>query len=62
MEVENLGIAYVRVSYDNGRLSVASVAGGDFFKGSQDPIFLYEEDTESGTIDIYTSFLGTDSI
>lgn len=61
MKVANLGMAYVQVSYDKDLLSVTSIAAGEFFKGNQDPIFLYENDTESSTIDIYTSFLGTDS-
>ena len=61
MEVENLGVAHVQFSYNNDLLSVTSITAGDFFQGSQDPIFLVKDDAEAGTIDIYTSFLGTET-
>ena len=61
MEVENLGVAHVQFSYNNDLLSVTSITAGDFFQGSQDPIFLVDDDAEAGTIDIYTSFLGTET-
>ena len=62
MGVENLGGSYVQVTYDKNKLSLSSVSVGDFFQGGADPIFLYEDDDGSGTIDIFTSFLGTDSV
>ena len=61
MEVENLGVAHVQFSYNPDLLSVTSITAGDFFQGSQDPIFLVEDDAEAGTIDIYTSFLGAEA-
>ena len=61
MEVENLGVAHVQFSYNSDLLTVTSITAGDFFQGSQDPIFLVEDDAEAGTIDIYTSFLGTEA-
>ncbi len=61
MEVENLGVAHVQFSYNTNLLTVTSITAGDFFQGSQDPIFLVEDDPEAGTIDIYTSFLGTEA-
>ena len=62
MEVENLGVAHVQFSYNTDLLSVTSITAGDFFQSSQDPIFLVEDDAETGTIDIYTSFLGPEAI
>ena len=62
LEVENLGGSYVQINYDKNKLSLGSVSVGDFFQGVADPIFLYEDNDGSGTIDIFTSFLGTDSV
>ena len=61
MEVENLGIAHVQLIYNSDLLSVTSIAAGDFFQGIQEPIFLEDNDADNGTIDIYTSFLGTEA-
>lgn len=62
LEVEDLGGSHVQLTYDKNKLSLSSVSVGDFFQGGADPIFLYEDDDGSGTIDIFTSFLGTDSV
>ena len=61
LNVDNLGMAYLKINYDNSRLSLSSINPGEFLKSSQNPIFLYEDNSEIGVIDIYTSFLGTDS-
>ena len=61
MEVENLGVAHVQFSYNSDLLTVTSITAGDFFQGSQEPIFLVDDDADAGTIDIYTSFLGTEA-
>ena len=60
--VENLGGSHIQVSYDKNKLSLSSTTVGDFFQGEADPVFLYEDDAGSGTIDIFTSFLGTDNV
>lgn len=62
LEVENLGGLHVQVTYDKNKLSLSSISVGYFFQGEAYPIFLYEDDNGSGTIDIFTSFLGTDSV
>lgn len=60
--IENLGGSYVRVNYDKTKLSVLSISVGDFFVDAvQTPIFFYEDNMESGFVDIHTSFLGSDS-
>ena len=59
MGVEKLGMAYIKVNYDDSRLSLSTINPGDFLQGSQN-LFLYD-DSVSGVIDIYTSFLGPDS-
>jgi len=61
LNVDNLGMAYLKINYDNSRLSLSSINPGEFLMSSQNPIFLYEDKSETGVIDIYTSFLGTDS-
>ncbi len=61
LEVDSLSGSRVQLTYDKNKLSLSSVSVGDFFRGTADPIFLFEDDG-SGTVDIYTSFLGTDSI
>ena len=61
LEVVNLGGAHIQISYDNTKLSFSSVSAGDFLNGATQPLFVYEDDPSAGTLDIYTSFLGTDS-
>ena len=60
--IDNLGGSYVRVGYDKTKLSVLSISVGDFFTDAvQTPIFFYENNIENSFVDIYTSFLGSDS-
>jgi len=59
MGVEKLGMAYIKVNYDDSRLTLSTINPGDFLQGSQN-LFLYD-DSVAGVIDIYTSFLGPDS-
>ena len=61
MEVKNLTGARVHMTYNNANLSLSSVKAGDLFKGSTEPLFFYEDDATSGTLDIFTFYLGTDS-
>jgi hypothetical protein len=59
MGVEKLGMAYIKVNYDDSRLSLSTINPGDFLQGSQN-LFIYDNSV-AGVIDIYTSFLGPDS-
>ena len=58
--VDKLGMAYVKIDYDDTKLSVTSVNPGEFLQSSQN-LFLYDNDTP-GIINIYSSYLGTDSV
>ena len=62
MEVENLAGSHIQLSYDKSKLQLLSLNTGDMFSGASELIFLYEDDPSTGTIDIYTSFLGGDTI
>ena len=62
LEVANVGGAHIQISYDNTKLSFSSVSSGDFLKGASQPLFVYDDDAASGTLDIYTTYLGTDSM
>ena len=59
MGVEKLGMAYIKINYDDSRLSLSTINPGDFLQGSQN-LFIYDNNV-AGVIDIYTSFLGPDS-
>ena len=58
--VEKLGMAYVKIDYDDTKLSVTSVNPGEFLQSTQN-LFLYDTDTP-GIINIYSSYLGADSV
>ena len=58
--VDKLGMAYVKIDYDDTKLSVTSVNPGEFLQSSQN-LFLYDTDTP-GIINIYSSYLGTESV
>ena len=58
LEVDSLAGVYLQVIYDPSRLSLNSVTVGDIFKSNQAPIFFYNEDSGSGYVSIYSSFLG----
>ena len=61
--IENLVGSYVKLSYDKSKLSVLSLNVGDFFSDAvQAPVFIAENDTDNGIIEINTSFLGSDSV
>ncbi|MFQ6611948.1 MAG: cohesin domain-containing protein, partial [Fidelibacterota bacterium] len=59
LEVSNVAGSHIEVSYDKNKLSLTSVSLGTFFASGEDPIFFYEND--GGTVDIYTSYLGTET-
>ena len=52
-------MAYIKINYDDSRLSLSAINPGDFLQGSQN-LFIYDNNV-AGVIDIYTSFLGPDS-
>jgi len=59
LEVPGVTGAYIQVAYDKSKVSISSVNAGDFFGSA--PIFIYEDDPENGLLNIYSSFLGSDS-
>lgn len=60
LEVDSLGGAYVQVEYDDSRLTLTSVQTGELLQGTNEPLFLWEDDG-AGTLEIYTFYLGADS-
>ena len=61
--VDQLAGSYVRLNYDKTMLQVALVEMGTLFIDAvQEPIFVYEDNSQNGWIDIHTSFLGSDSV
>ena len=59
LEVVGVTGAYIQLAYDKSKISISNVNAGDFFGSA--PIFIYEDDSENGLLNIYTSFLGSDS-
>ena len=59
LEVVGVTGAYLQVGYDKSKVSISSVNAGDFF--GSDPVFIYEDDSDNGLLNIYSSFLGSDS-
>ena len=59
LEVPDVAGAYIQLAYDKSKISISNVNAGDFFGSA--PIFIYEDDSENGLLNIYTSFLGSDS-
>ncbi len=62
MGIENLSGAHIALNYDNIRLSLLSISAGDFFAGAEETTFFTEHDADAGTIDIFTSYLGGDTV
>ena len=56
--IENLSGAQLRLNYDQNKLEVLSIVAGDVFASGMEELFLYEHNASSGTIDLYTSYLG----
>jgi len=61
LEVENIAGVRARIQYDAAKLIVSTVSAGSFFSGSQAPVFIYD-DNGSGTLDIYSFYMGSDRI
>ena len=60
LDVENVAGAYINLDYDQNKLLLETINPGTFFSDLQDPIY-FTETQNSGTIELYTIFLGTDS-
>ena len=60
LDVENVAGAYIKLDYDQDKLSFLTIEEGTFFSDLQDPIY-FTETQNSGTIELYTAFLGADS-
>ena len=59
LEMPDVAGAHIQLAYDKSKISIGNVNAGDFFGSA--PIFIYEDDSENGLLNIYTSFLGSDS-
>jgi hypothetical protein len=60
LDVENMAGAYIKFDYDQNKLLLMAINPGTFFSDLQDPIY-FTETENSGTIELYTAFLGADS-
>ena len=60
LDVENVAGAYIKLDYDQNKLLLMTINPGTFFSDLQDPIY-FTETQNSGTIELYTAFLGADS-
>ena len=60
LDVENVAGAYIKLDYDQNKLLLMAINPGTFFSDLQDPIY-FTETENSGTIELYTAFLGADS-
>ena len=59
---ENLAGTSIRITFDENRITSASVIPGTIFEDAQnDPIFFSEVNAEDGWINLTASFLGSDS-
>ena len=60
LDVQNVAGAYIKLDYDQNKLLLMTINPGTFFSDLQDPIY-FTETQNSGTIELYTAFLGADS-
>ena len=49
-----------RIIYDDSKLEVLGVSPGEFFSGTESPLFVYVDDG-SGQLDIYSVIMGTEN-
>ncbi len=59
LNVEDVAGAYINIDYDKNKLLLMTINPGTFFSDLQDPIY-FTETENSGTIELYTAFLGAD--
>ena len=50
---------HAQIQYDANKVDILSVTSGEFFKRSQKPIFVFDDD-EEGILDIYTFFMSNE--
>ncbi len=62
MGLEDLSGAHIQLEYDPNRLTLLSMSVGDFFASAEEITFFTDHNETTGLIDIYTSYLGGDSI
>lgn len=62
LEVYDFAGGHIIVQYDKNRLSLLSITEGNFFENGLETIFLYDDHPATGTLDIYTSYLGSDTV
>jgi len=62
MGIDNLSGAHIQIEYDQNRLTLLSLTVGDFFETAEEITFFSQHDEVTGVIDIYTSYLGADSV
>ena len=60
LDVHIVAGAYIKLDYDQNKLLLMTINPGTFFSDLQDPIY-FTETQNSGTIELYTAFLGADS-
>jgi len=60
LDISGVGMAEIVINYNQNKVSVVSVAKGDFFQGGNQPFFHYEVDGDSGLLTIYVGYLGPD--
>jgi len=58
LEVDSVAGSQLQIQYDKSKLTLSSVTSGEFFAGSTEPLFFYEHNSNTGTVDIYTLFMG----
>ena len=59
LDISGVGMAEIVINYNQNKVSVGSVAKGDFFQGGNQPFFHYEDDG-SGVLTVYIGYLGPD--
>ena len=55
--ISQLSGAYLRINYDKNRLEILSIAAGEVFADGQADLFLYEINSGTGVIELWTSYL-----
>ena len=60
LDVENVAGAYIKLDYDQDKLSFLTIEEGTFFSDLQNLIY-FVDTLNSGTIELYTAFLDADS-
>ena len=60
LDISGVGMAEIVINYNQNKVSVGSVAKGEFFQGGNQPFFHYEDDGDSGLLTIYVGYLGPD--